>query len=56
MKNFELLLLFFTPVICFSQTNIDGLVKAECSFAAYVVSGGTKPAFLQFADSNIRTI
>jgi ketosteroid isomerase-like protein len=35
-----------------AQRNIDGLAKAERSFAAFAVSHGTKPAFLQFADSN----
>jgi len=52
MKKFKLLSLLFAPIFCFSQKNIDGLVGAERSFAAYAVSHGTKQAFLLFADSN----
>jgi hypothetical protein len=49
--------LFITLILATSfnahaQKNIDGLTKAERSFAAYAVANGIKPAFLQFADSN----
>jgi len=42
-------------IVCFqlnAQRNIDGLINAEKSFAAYSVEHGTKNAFLSFADSN----
>ena len=52
MKNLKLLVLLSIPVYGFSQATIDGLVRAERTFAAYAVSHGMKPAFLQFADSN----
>jgi len=42
----------FASIFLHAQQNIDGLAKAERSFAAYAVANGTKPAFLQFADSN----
>jgi hypothetical protein len=49
-------LLPFLFLICFcqleAQKNIDGLINAEKSFAAYSVAHGTKDAFLQFLDSN----
>ncbi|MGZ3952542.1 MAG: hypothetical protein ACXVBZ_14180 [Flavisolibacter sp.] len=35
-----------------AQKNIDGLIAAEKSFAAYSVAHGTKDAFLKFLDSN----
>ena len=35
-----------------AQKNIDGLVDAEKSFAAYSVTHGAKNAFLKFIDSN----
>ena len=35
-----------------AQKNIDGLVNAEKSFAAYSVAHGAKNAFLKFIDSN----
>jgi len=35
-----------------AQKNIDGLVNAEKSFAAYSVEHGAKNAFLKFLDSN----
>jgi len=35
-----------------AQKNINGLVSAEKSFAAYSVTHGTKNAFLKFIDSN----
>ncbi|HTM93146.1 MAG TPA: nuclear transport factor 2 family protein [Flavisolibacter sp.] len=35
-----------------AQKNIDGLIRAEKSFAAYSVAHGTKDAFLKFLDSN----
>lgn len=35
-----------------AQKNIDGLINAERSFAAYSVAHGTKDAFLKFTDSN----
>jgi ketosteroid isomerase-like protein len=34
-----------------AQKNIDGLAKAERSFASHAVAHGMKPAFLEFADS-----
>jgi hypothetical protein len=34
-----------------AQRSIEGLIKAEKSFAAYSVANGTKDAFLKFADS-----
>lgn len=34
-----------------AQQNIDSLIHAEESFAAYAVANGTKDAFLKFADS-----
>jgi len=34
-----------------AQRNIDGLINAEKSFAAYSVAHGTKDAFLKFLDS-----
>ncbi len=40
------------PYFLHVQQNIDGLAKAERSFAAYAVANGTKPAFLHFADSS----
>ena len=45
-------LLTLLPILLHAQSNIDGLAKAERNFAAYAVANGTKPAFLQFADSN----
>ena len=41
----------FSSVVAYSQKTVDGLAKAERSFAAYAVSHGIKPAFLEFADS-----
>lgn len=35
-----------------AQKNIDGLINAEKSFAAYSVAHGAKNAFLKFLDSN----
>lgn len=35
-----------------AQKNIEGLINAEKSFAAYSVEHGTKDAFLKFLDSN----
>jgi ketosteroid isomerase-like protein len=35
-----------------AQKNIDGLINAEKSFAAYSVAHGIKDAFLKFLDSN----
>jgi ketosteroid isomerase-like protein len=35
-----------------AQKNIDGLINAEKSFAAYSVAHGTKDAFLKFLDSS----
>lgn len=37
--------------VSFSQANIDGLIKAERSFAAYSLAKGTKAAFLAYADT-----
>src|SRR5690348_12759086 len=52
MKNIKLLILLSLPLHGICQANIDGLVKAERSFAAYAVAHGIKPSFLQFADSS----
>jgi ketosteroid isomerase-like protein len=41
----------FHAMLSHAQNSIDGLAKAERSFAAHAVSHGIKPAFLQFADS-----
>jgi len=43
--------LILSSFLANSQKNIDGLTRAERSFAAYAVAHGTKPAFLLFADS-----
>jgi hypothetical protein len=52
MKKLTILLLFLTNAILVqSQKNIDGLAKAERSFAAHAVAHGIKAAFLRFADS-----
>lgn len=44
--------LIWLPATLFAQKNIDGLVNAEKSFAAYSVGHGTRDAFLKFADSS----
>jgi ketosteroid isomerase-like protein len=48
--------LFFLSIFLFAagsyaQPSIDGMVKAERSFAAYALAHGIKQAFLQFTDS-----
>jgi hypothetical protein len=52
MKYLIPLLVFsLSPNFSFAQQSIDGLAKAERSFAAYAIAHGIKPAFLQFTDS-----
>jgi hypothetical protein len=46
-----ILSLFLCVAATYAQPSIDGMVKAERSFAAYALVHGIKPAFLQFADS-----
>jgi ketosteroid isomerase-like protein len=50
----KLIVILFLMIACqlHAQKTIDGLIKAERSFAAYSVAHGTKDAFLKFADSN----
>ena len=51
MRKFFSLLFSFLGVYSFGQKNIDGLISAEKSFAAYAVANNTKDAFLKFLDS-----
>lgn len=51
-KKIFLLSLMLTPVILPAQKNIEGMISAEKSFAAYSVANGTKDAFLKFTDSS----
>lgn len=52
MKRLIAFTLLTTSVSLNAQKNIDGLVHAERSFAAFSVAHGTKDAFLKFLDSN----
>jgi len=51
MKYILAIGLLLTGKSIHAQKNIDGMVNAEKSFAAYSVEHGTKPAFLKFLDS-----
>jgi hypothetical protein len=51
MKHVILLILTAGTIQLHAQKNIDGLINAEKSFAAYSVENGTKDAFLKFLDS-----
>lgn len=52
MKRLVILLFLISAYQLKAQKNLDGLIRAEKSFAAYSVAHGTKDAFLKFADSN----
>src|SRR5947208_4819016 len=52
MKKGMAVVFLITVVQLKAQKNMDGLIKAEKSFAAYSVSYGTRDAFLTFLDSN----
>lgn len=52
MKKLISILFFMTAYQLNAQKNIDSLINAEKSFAAYSVEHGTKDAFLKFLDSN----
>lgn len=52
MKQLIAVLFLITACQLHAQKNIDGLIAAEKSFAAYSVAYGTKDAFLKFLDSN----
>jgi ketosteroid isomerase-like protein len=51
MKRFALLTAILSTIQVYAQKNIEGLINAEKSFAAYSVSHSTKEAFLKFLDS-----
>jgi ketosteroid isomerase-like protein len=51
MKRFAFLLAISSTIQAYAQKNIEGLINAEKSFAAYSVSHSTKEAFLKFLDS-----
>lgn len=51
MKKSIFCILCLCSIAVHAQNNIDGLVNAEKSFAAYSVAHGTKEAFLNFIDS-----
>lgn len=51
MREFFSLLFCFITIQSFAQKNIDGLISAEKSFAAYSIANNTKDAFLKFLDS-----
>ena len=52
MKKSIAVLLLILVYQLHAQKNIDGLINAEKSFAAYSVEHGTKDAFLKFIDSS----
>jgi ketosteroid isomerase-like protein len=52
MKKLIVLLFLIAAYQMNAQKNIDGLINAERTFAAYSVAHGTKDAFLKFLDSN----
>ena len=52
MRNLIALVFLFNMYQLHAQKNIDGLINAEKSFAAYSVQNGTKDAFLKFVDSS----
>jgi hypothetical protein len=52
MKNLIAFFLFFVVQRSIAQRSIEGLIRAEKSFAAYSVDHGTKEAFLHFLDSS----
>lgn len=52
MKKLMPVLLLLAVHYAEAQKNIDGLIHAEQSFAAWSVQHGTKDAFLKFLDSN----
>ena len=51
MKRIALLLVVSATFQAQAQKNIEGLIQAEKSFAAYSVAHSTKEAFLKFLDS-----
>jgi len=52
MRKLIALAFLFSVNQLHAQKNIDGLINAEKSFAAYSVQNSTKDAFLKFVDSN----
>lgn len=52
MKKLLSILLLLISVDALAQKNIDGMIRAEKSFAAWSVSNGTRNAFLKYLDSS----
>jgi ketosteroid isomerase-like protein len=51
IKQFAFWIALSSALQAYAQKNIEGLINAEKSFAAYSVSHGTKEAFLKYLDS-----